>query len=149
VTRDRGLVAIASFKLVKGALVVALGVGALKLLDPAAAARLKLWLSHLSLQSGQQFVERTLSFVSKLTGHAEVISVGAIVYGSLFLVEGIGLWRGKRWAEWLTVIATSVFIPFEIYELVKKVDVTRILALVVNVAVVVYLLIRIRHPRTQ
>jgi uncharacterized membrane protein (DUF2068 family) len=142
-------VTIASFKLVKGALVVALGVGALKLLDPAAAERLKRWLSQLSLQSGQQLVERTLSFVNKLTGHAEVISVGAIVYGSLFLVEGIGLWRGKRWAEWLTVIATSVFIPFEIYELVKKVDVTRILALALNVAVVVYLLIRIRHPRTQ
>jgi uncharacterized membrane protein (DUF2068 family) len=61
-------------------------------------------------------------------------------YGALQVVEGIGLWGGWRWAEYLAVIVTSAFIPLEVYELVEKPTVLKALALVLNVCVVVYLL---------
>ena len=67
--------------------------------------------------------------------------------GSLFTVEGVGLWKGKRWAEYLTVIATSALIPFEVYELARRLTMVRVSALVVNVAAVIYLVYRLRHPR--
>ena len=49
-----------------------------------------------------------------------LIDLGTFLYAALFAVEGVGLWLGKRWAEWLTVVTTSLLIPIEIYEIVHK-----------------------------
>ena len=56
-------------------------------------------------------------------------------------VEAIGLWLGRRWAEYLTFVATVVFVPYEIYELTKSVTALKVLTLVINLAIVVYLLV--------
>jgi uncharacterized membrane protein (DUF2068 family) len=55
--------------------------------------------------------------------------------------EMVGLWMAKRWAEYLTFVATCLFVPLEIYELTNGVSVLKVLALVINVAIVVYLLV--------
>jgi len=147
-TRDAGLLAIAVFKLFKGIMLIALGLGAFRLLNPATVQRLTDWLLHFSLTTGQQFVDKAIHLLSKLTrGHAAALGLGAIAYGSLFTVEGIGLWTGKRWAEYLTVISTGTLIPFEVYELTQRLTMVRVSALVVNVAAVIYLVYRLRHPR--
>jgi uncharacterized membrane protein (DUF2068 family) len=147
-TRDPGLVVIAVFKLFKGVSLIALGLGAFRLANPTTVHQLVNWLLHFSLTTGQQFVDRIVDLLSKLTrGHAAALGLGAILYGSLFTVEGVGLWKGKRWAEYLTVIATSTLIPFEVYELARRLTMVRVSALVVNVAAVIYLAYRLRHPR--
>jgi uncharacterized membrane protein (DUF2068 family) len=74
-------------------------------------------------------------------GAIVLVAVGLLVYGLVEGVEGVGLWLAKRWAEYLTVVATAVFIPYEVYELTKAVTVTKALAFVVNVAAVVYLIV--------
>lgn len=61
------------------------------------------------------------------------------VYGLLQTLESVGLWSMRRWGEYVAVVATSLFIPFEVYEIVDKVTVLRVLALVVNVFLVAYL----------
>jgi len=63
----------------------------------------------------------------------------AVVYAVIEGVEAVGLWRGRRWAEYLTALATAGFLPFEIDELLNKVSAGRVLALVLNLAVLVYL----------
>jgi uncharacterized membrane protein (DUF2068 family) len=55
-------------------------------------------------------------------------------------IEAVGLWYTKRWAEYLTFIATTVLLPLEIYELTHRVSALKIIGFIVNVAVVVYLL---------
>lgn len=71
----------------------------------------------------------------------------AIGYGALEGVEAYGLWRRRRWAEWLTVVVTSLlFIP-EVWELAKRPSVFKVAALVVNVAIVAYLIKRLRGRR--
>jgi uncharacterized membrane protein (DUF2068 family) len=65
--------------------------------------------------------------------------LGLLAYGIVQIVEGVGLWGGWRWAEYLATIATSLFIPLEIYELVHKPTALKAMALVVNVIVVIYL----------
>jgi uncharacterized membrane protein (DUF2068 family) len=61
-------------------------------------------------------------------------------YAAIEGVESVGLWFGKRWAEYLTFIATIVFVPYEVYELAKGVSALKVIALVLNLAVAAYLL---------
>ncbi|BBY27682.1 DUF2127 domain-containing protein [Mycolicibacterium sediminis] len=69
-----------------------------------------------------------------------LIVVGLAAYALLELVEAVGLWLEQRWGEYLAVVATSVFLPLEIYDLTNGVTVTRVLAFTINVAAIVYLL---------
>jgi uncharacterized membrane protein (DUF2068 family) len=62
-------------------------------------------------------------------------------YSILECAEAVGLWRGRRWAEYLTFIATVIFVPYEIYKLTKGISALKILALVISVAIVAYLLV--------
>jgi uncharacterized membrane protein (DUF2068 family) len=68
------------------------------------------------------------------------ITVGVVAYAFLQLVESYGLWNMKRWGEYLTVVATSVFLPWEIYEVTEKITVLRVGALIINIAAVIWLL---------
>lgn len=68
-----------------------------------------------------------------------VIAAGAILYGLLEWFEAFGLLRRRRWAEYLVLIATAAFLPLEIDELVRKASVLKALALVVNIAIIGYL----------
>ena len=69
----------------------------------------------------------------------KLFGVGAIAYGVLELVEGGGLFYRKRWAEWLTVIATSLLVPLELYELVRHPSWLKAVGIAVNLAIVIYL----------
>ncbi len=71
----------------------------------------------------------------------DLVAAFLLVYGALQLVEGVGLWLLKRWGEYFAVVATSLFLPLEIYELTEKMTWLRITAFVLNVAAVVYLLV--------
>jgi uncharacterized membrane protein (DUF2068 family) len=70
-----------------------------------------------------------------------LIAIALLLYGALQVVEGIGLWSLKRWGEYVAVVATTLFIPLEIYEVIEKASWLKIAALVVNVAAVLYLLL--------
>ncbi len=70
-----------------------------------------------------------------------VVAVALIAYALIELVEGVGLWMAKRWAEYFTVVATAIFLPLEIRELIERITWLRVGALVVNVAAIVYLIV--------
>jgi uncharacterized membrane protein (DUF2068 family) len=70
-----------------------------------------------------------------------LVAAFLILYGLLQLIEGVGLWRLERWGEYFAVVATSLFLPLEIYELSEKVTVLRLGAFVLNLAAVAYLLL--------
>jgi len=79
--------------------------------------------------------------ISLRTRTLELTGAVLVGYGVLEAVEMVGLWLAKRWAEYLTFVATTMLLPLEIYELTGKVSVLKVLALVINLAVVVYLLV--------
>jgi uncharacterized membrane protein (DUF2068 family) len=70
--------------------------------------------------------------------------VAVSVYTALLAIEMVGLWYARRWAEYLTFVETAVLVPFEIYELTRTISYLKILTLVINLAVVMYLLLRHR-----
>ena len=74
------------------------------------------------------------------TTNLYLIGAGAAVYAALEGTEAVGLWLGRRWAEYLTFIATVVFVPYEVWELTKSISWLKILTLIINLAIVIYLL---------
>jgi len=74
------------------------------------------------------------------TGHLYAAAAVVAAYAALEAVEMVGLWLAKRWAEYLTFVATALLIPFEVYEIVEKPSVLKAITLGINVAIAVYLL---------
>jgi uncharacterized membrane protein (DUF2068 family) len=68
-----------------------------------------------------------------------VVALGLVAYGVIQLVEGVGLWLAKRWGEYLSVVATSAFLPLETYEVVDKASLFKAAAMVVNILAVAWL----------
>jgi len=140
---------IALFKLLKGVLLIAVGVAALKFLHTDIASLVESWVAVLGLDQNSRFVGRALSTAAALTpNRVRDLIVGSFLYGGLFLTEGIGLWLLKRWAMWFTVIITGSFLPLEIYELTRHPSAGKIGLLAVNLALVGYLIRRIRDGRS-
>jgi len=139
---------IALFKLLKGALLIALGVAALQLLHKDVASLVENWVGVLGFDQNSRFVGRALLTAAALTpSRVRELIVGSFLYGGLFLTEGIGLWLLKRWAMWFTVIITGSFLPLEIYELARRPSAGKVGILVVNLVFAVYLARRIRDER--
>ncbi len=145
--RDRVLTLIAIFKFVKAAVLIAVGFGALRLIHSDLRDEANAIFDTLGRSIDVVPVLKLLRQIGALGPTSlRVFGAGAFLYAALFLTEGIGLWRQKQWAEYLTVAATASFIPFEIYEITQQRTVPRIGALVINVLVVIYLIYRIRNP---
>jgi len=73
-----------------------------------------------------------------------LLTGGTLFYALLFAVEGIGLWLERTWAKYLTILSTAGLLPVEFYELSKRVTVAKCVMLTVNVAILLYLLSRVR-----
>ena len=145
--RDRVLTMIALFKFLKATVLIAVGFGALRLIHSDLRDQANALFDTLGQSVDVVPILRLLRDIGALAPHSlRLFGAGAFLYAALFVTEGIGLWRQKRWAEYLTVIATASFIPFEIFEIVQRRTWPRISALVINILVVIYLLYRIKNP---
>ncbi len=141
--------AIALFKLTKVVLALATAYGVLRLRDASVIARLYSWAASMPSGLEQDWVRRALVFISGLSpGRINALGFVTLAYAAIFTAEGIGLWMGKRWAEWLTVIVTSSLIPLEIWEMAHRPGVGKALVVVCNSAIVWYLVRQIRMERT-
>lgn len=139
---------IALVKLLKAVFLIAVGVGAIKLLHADVTNALEHWAAKLPLGPGSRYLGRVLLGAATLTPNKlKDLEVGSFVYAGLFLTEGIGLWLVKRWAEWFTVIITSSLVPVEVYEIYRHPTAIRVLVLIINIAVVGFLLYRLRSER--
>ncbi|HTT69300.1 MAG TPA: DUF2127 domain-containing protein [Gemmatimonadales bacterium] len=144
--RARVLRAIAYYKFVKAALLVAAGLGALKLLQPRMAIVLGSWASDLGATRVHRIVVRLVSWLGGVhPRRLEAIAIGAFLFAALFLTEGVGLWLGRRWAQYLTVIATTLLVPPEVFQLVRHATLPRAAVLVLNLAVVALLVQHLRR----
>ena len=143
--RGRAIIwAIASFKLLKGLLLLAVAVGALRLLNEDIASKVRHWVAVLGVDPDNQYINALLTSITSLDNHKlEEIGAGSFFYSALLLTEGVGLFLRKQWAEYFTIIVTGSLIPLELYELAKKYSVTKIVVLLGNIAIVVYLVIRV------
>jgi uncharacterized membrane protein (DUF2068 family) len=138
---DFGLRVIIVWKVVKACLLAAVGITALVLYNNDlhdVGAGVVHWMG---IDPAGPRVAKALGKLAGMTpGRMVAVGAGALGYGVVLAVEAWGLHQRRVWAEWLTVIVTSSLIPLEIYELAKHATVGKVIALVVNVAIVMYLL---------
>jgi uncharacterized membrane protein (DUF2068 family) len=135
-------------RIVKAIVLISLAVG---LIVAGRRGWLSEWADYaqdqLNLSVGHTFLTRALLWVLLYAAHFShltVVAIAAIAYAILEGTEGVGLAMRRRWAEYLTVIATGALIPYEAYEVVHRITLFKVGALLLNVAVVGYLAYRKR-----
>ncbi|HLH35547.1 MAG TPA: DUF2127 domain-containing protein [Alloacidobacterium sp.] len=151
---DRWILVIGGFKLLKGILFILLGIGALKLVHRDIVDMLTKWVIDLHFDPESRFVNLVLDKAALIDAHRmKQISIAIFCYAGLDFVEGTGLVLEKTWAEYLTLILTASFLPWEFFEILRRPSWVKGGLILVNVLVVVYLIfyvqrtLRERHRR--
>ncbi len=143
-----GLRAVAALEAGKGALVLLAGLGAFALIHrdvQEVADRLVL---HLHLNPAHHLPGVFLAAAGRVTdARLRLLAAGALVYAAVRFVESWGLWRQRAWAEWLGALSGGVYVPYELATLAVRPTPLKAAALLVNLAVVVYLVRLLRDGR--
>ena len=142
--RSPTLLLIALFKLTKGILLLVAAIGAFRLLHRDVAETINHWVDILRVDPDNRYIHKLLARVLAVTpAQLKAVSAGTFIYAGLLLTEGTGLLLHKRWAEYFTIITTAGLIPLEIYEIVHHLTAAKIWVLIINVAIVVYLIVHV------
>ena len=148
VHRDRGLLLIGLFKLGKAILFFLLGVGAIHLLHRDLGDEVLRLATALKFDPESKIVALLLDKVDLIDAHRlKQISLATFAYSALALTEGVGLVLEKVWAEYLTLFLTVSFLPWELYELARRPNWFRLSLLLINLAVLGYLLWLLRRKK--
>jgi uncharacterized membrane protein (DUF2068 family) len=135
---------IAFFKLLKATLLVGAGIGALGLLNLHYAKMITGWATALAADRHYRLLDTLVTDVIDVDEKTlRLLSIGSFLYAMLFYTEGFGLFFDKRWAECLTIVTTAGLIPFEVFELLRRVTMLKIDVLFANALIVAYLIWRV------
>jgi uncharacterized membrane protein (DUF2068 family) len=146
--RDRGLLLIGLFKLGKSLFFFCLGFGAIHLLHKDLGDEVMRLATALKFDPESRVVSLVLDKVDLIDTHRlREISLATFAYSALALTEGVGLLLEKVWAEYLTLILTISFLPWELYELARRPSWFRLSLLLINLAVLAYLVWLLRRKR--
>jgi len=138
---DRGIMAIGVFKLLQGAAFVLLGIGAMRLLHKDLMQVAEHFILAMRFNPEGHFVSLVLEKVALIDPHRlRQISAAIFAIAALDILEGTGLVLEQAWAEFVTLILTASFLPWEIYEILRRATWIRVSLTVINLAVVVYLI---------
>jgi uncharacterized membrane protein (DUF2068 family) len=132
---------IAAYKLAQALLFVAIGVGARRLLHKDIGDELYALADHLRFDPESRFVNFILEKAT-LVNDEQLRRIGfvAFCYAGVGIAEGIGLYLEKMWGEFLTLAITASFLPWEIFEVYRRLTWPRVSLLTINVLVFLYLL---------
>ncbi|MDW5265008.1 MULTISPECIES: DUF2127 domain-containing protein [Acidobacteriaceae] len=146
--RDRGLLLIGLFKLAKSIFFFCIGMGAIHLLHKDLGDVVMRVAMALKFDPESRFVSLLLDKVDLIDVHRlKLISLGTFAYSVVALTEGVGLVLEKVWAEYLTLILTISFLPWELYELARRPNWFRLSLLLINLAVLAYLVWLLRRKK--
>ncbi len=139
---------IAGFKLVKALLFLGTGLALAQFVRHGIGETLMAWLTMLHIDGHAVLLHALIEKLSGVSGNTlRLIAAGSFTYSALYLIEAIGLWFDRPWAEWLTIIGSILLIPVEVYELVEHATVLKALILLANLAIVGFLWFHIQHKR--
>ncbi|HEY1808587.1 MAG TPA: DUF2127 domain-containing protein [Acidobacteriaceae bacterium] len=143
--RARWIIAIGVFKLLQALLFVVLGVGALQLLHKDLMDVAEHLILAMRFDPEGRFISLFLDKVALIDPH-RLKQISAVVFAiaALDIIEGTGLVLEQVWAEYVTLVLTASFLPWEFFEVLRHVTWIRLVLLIINLAVVMYLLYYVR-----
>jgi uncharacterized membrane protein (DUF2068 family) len=145
---SKAIYLIAAFKLFKAVMLLMVGLGALHLVHRDVAETLSKWAHEIHIDPESRHIHRAFERAFQANPkQLREIAAGTFFYSGLLFTEGIGLLLRRRWAEYFTIIMTALFIPLEVYEMIEKLTLTRVVVLVINSAIVWYLVDRLRKSK--
>ena len=140
------LVLIGAWKLVEALALFSIGVGLHHYLNRDLSGPFLHWVHVLRMDPDNKYIHKFLTRVLAVSPkQIREFSLGSFIYAGLRLIEGVGLVLRKRWAEYLVVIITAIFIPLELYELIHRFTPIRLGVLLLNIVVVLYLARNLRR----
>ena len=137
----KGLRTVATLEFVKGILVLATAFGFLEIIrkniDLEDAAQNLLYFLH--IDPDRKLSQALVGAAGRMMDAdvATVLGIAA-VYSTLRFIESYGLWRQRVWAEWLAIVSGAVYLPFELYSLIRRPTLVHWIILLINIAVVAY-----------
>ena len=135
-----GVRVVAAIEGAKGALVLAMGAGLHRLVHHDVRAIAVHLLHQFHLNPASHYPSIFLNATENLTdARLQMLALGALAYAAVRFVEAYGLWRARRWAEWLAAVGGGIYIPFELYHLWLQVTPVKLGLLAVNAAIVAYM----------
>lgn len=142
----RAMQAVALMEAFKGIIVLGAGFGLLTLLHRDVAHVAVSLVTRLHIDPAEHYAGIFLDAAEHVTDARLWLGVAlALVYSTIRLTEGYGLWFERRWAEWLGVVSGGIYVPIEVYELLHKPSWTKAATLTLNVAVIAYLVRMLRR----
>lgn len=143
-----GLRAVAILEAAKGTLVLLVGFGLLSIGHDALERFAERLVNHAHLNPAARYSDIFIYVASHLHGvSVALLAAAAFGYAGIRLSEAYGLWRERRWAEWLAAWSGGIYIPFELYEISMRVTVLKVGALLLNVAIVAFMLYSLSQSR--
>jgi uncharacterized membrane protein (DUF2068 family) len=143
-SKDRLMTLIVIFKFFKGALLVAVALGARHLMSHGVSDFADHLVDAFRVDPNNRYIEAALVKLEVLNAkQLEELSIGSLFYAAIVLTEGTGLALRKHWAEYFTIIVTASFLPLEILELAKRVTAIKIVVMAINLAILGYLIARV------
>lgn len=128
------------FEAAKGLLVLMVGFGLLSVVHQDVEQLAEELVGHFHLNPASRYPRIFLDVTSHLSDFRMwLLATFAFCYASLRLAEAYGLWRGRRWAEWLAVASGTIYVPIEFYELFTGLSWIKIATLTANIAIIAYL----------
>ena len=140
--RRAALRAVASLELAKGLVVLLLGFGAVSLVHKDAwdAAEALLRFLHVN-PDHHHYAQVFLNLADNVTDKKLwALAAGAAAYSTVRFVEAYGLWLERTWAEWFALISGALYVPFEVYEVVRRTTAIHVAVLLINLVIVFYML---------
>lgn len=153
-SHDQWIIAIGVFKLLQAALFILLGLGAIRLLHRDLMGMAEHLILAMRFNPEGRFVNLFLEKVAMIDPH-RLRQISAVIFAiaGLDIIEGTGLVLEQAWAEFVTLILTASFLPLEVFEILRHVTWIRVALVVINLAVVLYLLyyvkLRIQERRLR
>ena len=145
-SRDLWIFLIGIFKLVKGIACLIAGFGLLRLMHRDVGDVVLHWVNVLRVDPDNRYIHRVLLKVFNVTPkQLRELSVGTFVYAAIFLTEAGGLLTRKHWAEYMTLLSTSLFLPLEFWEIYRHFTTVKLAVTLANIAIVWYLAARLRR----
>jgi len=136
----KGLKVVAILEALKGFTSLIVGLGIHELAGKNIPKILGSLLSQLHLNPASYLPSIILHKASFLnSSNLMLITLGALIYSTIRLVEAYGLWNGLVWTEWFALLSGALYLPFEVYEVIVHIGILSILVLSINIAVVWYM----------